>query len=189
MVRRFRPDPLPAGVVAELCDLARRAPSAGNTAAVHLVVLEGDEVARYWDVTLPPGAGRDRFAFPGLLAAPALVLPVTDPGAYPRRYAEDDKATTGLGSGTDAWPVPYWWVDGGMAVMTLLLGARSRGLGACLFGVFEHEPAVRAALGIPADRRLLGAIALGVPTPGDRPGRSSGRGRRRLDEVVHRGRW
>ena len=39
------------------------------------------------------------------------------------RYAEEDKARTGLGAGADAWAVPYWWVDGGMAAMTLLLAA------------------------------------------------------------------
>jgi nitroreductase len=38
---------------AELIDLARRAPSAGNTQACAFVVLEGDETARLWDVTLP----------------------------------------------------------------------------------------------------------------------------------------
>jgi hypothetical protein len=64
------------------------------------------------------------------------------------------------------------------------------GLGALLFGVFgEHVAGVRAAFGIPADREVLGAVAVGHRLP-DRPGLSAAsRPRRGVDEVVHRGRW
>ena len=154
------------------------------------LVLEGAETAAYWDVTLPAGPRRDRFAFPGLLRAPALVVPTVRPAASVERYAEPDKATTGLGTGLDRWAVPYWWVDGGMSVMALLLAARSRGLGAGLFGVFEHEPAVRERFGVPAEERLLGCVALGYPGGPEQAGRSAARARRPLAEVVHRGgRW
>ena len=37
-----------------LVDAASRAPSAGKTQGWHLVVLEGSDTARFWDVTLPP---------------------------------------------------------------------------------------------------------------------------------------
>ncbi|MGN6693914.1 MAG: nitroreductase family protein [Aquihabitans sp.] len=188
MVRSFTAEPLDDAVLADLCDLARRAPSAGNSQGVDLLVLAGaDEVGAYWDVTLPEPR-RAGFRWPGLVRAPALVLVVTDPGAYVSRYAEDDKAPTGLGAGADAWPVPYWWVDAGAAVEHLLLGAVDAGLGACLFGLFDHERAVAEAFGVPSDRRIVGTIALGRPAP-DEPGRSVRRPRRPLDEVVHRGRW
>ncbi|MEZ5178986.1 MAG: nitroreductase family protein [Acidimicrobiales bacterium] len=124
----------------------------------------------------------------GLLVAPVLVVVATRPGAYVDRYAEADKAATGLGAGADAWPVPYWWVDAGAAVEHLLLGAVEAGLGACLFGIFEHEAAVAEAFAVPADHRLVGTVALGHPAP-DEPGRSAGRPRRHLGDVVHRNRW
>lgn len=187
MVRAFTPDPVPPGVVDDLVDLARRAPAAGNTQTFDVVVLEGDDTARFWDVSLPP-ARREGFGFPGLVAAPVLLLPLVRPAAYPERYAEPDKAGTGLGAGTERWATPYWWVDGGMAVMALLLGAVDAGLGASLFGLFERERAVLDALGVPADRRALGAIAVGYPAP-DPAGRSASRPRRGLDEVIHRGGW
>ena len=188
MVRAFTDAPIAPGVIDELCDLARRAPSAGNTQGVDLLVLEGpDQVGAYWDLTLPEPR-RAGFRWPGLVVAPALVLVITDPAAYVGRYAEADKAATGLGDGTGSWPVPYWWVDAGAAAEHLLLGAVDAGLGACLFGVFEHEEAVAAAFGIPGDRRIVATIALGHPAP-DAPGRSSVRPRRPLDDVVHRGRW
>ena len=56
-----------------------------------------------------------------------------------RRYAEPDKAATGLGRSAAAWPVPYWTVDAAFAVMTLLLAAEDAGLGALFFGVFQGE--------------------------------------------------
>jgi nitroreductase len=174
-------------LVVELCDLARRAPSAGNVQAVDLVVLEGGDTARYWDATLPEPR-RAAFRWPGLVAAPVLVVVAVTPQQYVDRYAETDKAATGRGAGLDAWPVPYWWVDAGAAVEHLLLGATDAGLGACLFGAFDHEEAAAEALGVPDGVRLVATVALGWPAP-DEPGRSAGRPRRALDDVVHRGGW
>ena len=188
MVRSFEPEPVAPGVVDELCDLARRAPSAGNTAGVEFLVLEGEGTAGYWDVTLPPER-RDGFAWPGLLAAPVLVVVWVDPAAYLRRYRDPDKAHTGLGEGEEAWPVPYWFVDGGAAVMTMLLAARDRGLGAAFFGMFDHEEAVRRRFGVPGDRRGVGTVAIGHRAETDRPSHSAGRDRPTLDEVIHRGCW
>lgn len=188
MVRAFTDQPVSADVVDGLVDLARRAPSAGNSQGWAFVVLSGGaETARYWDASLPPER-RATFRWPGLLAAPVLVLVLVRPDAWVERYAEDDKAATGLGAGAGEWPVPYWWVDGGMAAEHLLLGAVEAGLGACFFGLFGHEPAVLAALGVPEDWRAVGTVALGHPAP-DEPGRSATRGRRSLDDVIHRGRW
>jgi nitroreductase len=198
MVRAFDDRPVPPGLVDELIDLARRAPSAGNTQPCRFVVLEGGDTARLWDVTLPP-ARRAGFRWSGLVGAPVVIVPLVEPGAYPRRYAEADKAATGRGAGVDAWPVPYWWVDGGMAVHGLLLAAVDAGLGALFYGLFEHEDAALAALGVPEGWRALGAVALGWPAPpapdpsvvdpADGPGRSAGRARPPLASVLHRGGW
>ena len=116
------------------------------------------------------------------------MVPWVDPSAYIRRYAEADKAHTGLGTGEEAWPVPYWFVDGGAAVMALLLEAEARGLGALLFGLFEHEPAVRNRFGVPSGWRAIGAVALGEAAP-NRPSKSRSRQRLPLEDVVHRGGW
>ena len=188
MVRAFTDEPVDPALVDALCDLVRRAPSAGNAQPVELLVLDApDAVAAYWDITLPEPR-RQGFRWPGLVRAPVLVIVTVRPDAYVERYAEPDKASTGLGEGLDAWPVPYWWVDGGAAVEHLLLGAVDAGLGACLFGQFAHEAAVAAAFGVPEDRRAVATIALGWPAP-DEPGRSAGRPRPPLDEIVHRNRW
>jgi nitroreductase len=174
-------------------DAARRGPTAGNTWALELLVLDGPEsTAAYWDATLP-AERRAAFPWPGLLQAPVLVIPVIDPAAYVQRYAEDDKARTGLGESPDAWAVPYWWVDAGAAVMSMLLAAEANGLGTLLFGQFDHEPAVAERFGIPEGRRAVGTVAVGHPAPRARATSASGsvRSRRRptLDEIVHRGAW
>ena len=189
MVRAFTPEPVDPATVDALVDLARRAPSAGHSQGWAFVVLEGeDETVAYWDASLP-APDRASFRWPGLVAAPVLIVALVRPDAWPERYREPDKLATGLGSGTDAWPVPYWWVDGGMAVEHLLLGATGAGLGACFFGCFEREAAVLAALGVPAGWRALGTVAVGHPAATDAAGRSVARGRRPLTEVLHRAGW
>lgn len=188
MTRAFRPDEVDPALVDRFIGAARRAPAAGNTAAAEFLVLEGADVAAYWAVTLP-AERRAGFAWPDLLLAPVLVLPFVEPDAYVRRYAEPDKARTGLGVSRAAWATPYWWVDGGMAVMTILLAAEEAGLGALFFGVFEHESAVKERFGVPAARRAVGAIALGHPAAEQRPSSSSGRDRASLERVVHRSHW
>ena len=191
MVRAFRPDPVDPALLDGLLDAARRAPSAGFTQGVELLTLTGPaETARYWDTTLP-AERRTSFPWPRLLDAPVLVVVCADPGAYVARYAEPDKARTGLGDGADRWAVPFWFVDAGMAAENLLLTVTAGGLGACLFGVFDHEPTVKAAFGIPEHIRTVATVAVGHPDPSaDRPSQSAaGRPRRPLTQVVHRGRW
>jgi nitroreductase len=187
MVRAFTADAVDPSVVEQLVDLARRAPSAGNSQGMAYLVLQGPDTARYWDVSLP-AERRATFGWPGLVDAPALVLVLVRPDAWVERYAEPDKASTGLGASADAWPVPYWWVDAGMASEHLLLGAVEAGLGACFFGPFGHEDRVLADLGVPDGWRLVGTVALGHPAP-DPPGLSASRPRPSVDEVLHRGRW
>lgn len=186
MVRAFEDRPVAVDVIEGLVDLARRAPSAGNSQGWDVVVLRGGQTARFWDVTLPPER-RATFRWQSLLRAPVIVLPYADRGAYLARYAEPEKAASGLFE-ADAWPVPYWLVDTGFFTMALLLAAHNAGLGALFFGVFQREAALSASLGVPDDRQLIGAIALGYPMPSD-AGRSAKRPKRSVDDIVHFGGW
>lgn len=192
MTRRFRPDPLPAELVVRLCDLARRAPSAGFSQGTHFVVLLGDDVGLFWRTT---GAERwFRRKAPGVLDAPAIVLPCGDPAAYTDRYQAPDKASGGEvaeGLRDEArWPVPYWLTDTAMATENLLLLAEEHGLGALLFGIFRNERELLDSLGVPGHVRALGAVALGRRADDDRPtGSPTRHSRRPVEQVVHLGRW
>jgi nitroreductase len=188
MVRRFDPDrPVPAAALDEVLYAAQRAPSAGFSQGWDFVVLaEAEDRDRFWgaarDAEPPDGAPMDRW-LAGVSAAPVLVLCLSDPDAYLDRYAEPDKGWTDRDPAR--WPVPYWDVDTGMAVMLMLLAAVDQGLGALFFGVppARHEQ-VRRAHGIPGNRRLVGVVALGHEL--SRAGGSSRtRPRRTPAEVVH----
>ena len=186
MVRRFDPRPLPAEVLDRILHSATRAPSAGFSQGLDLLVLEGPEaVSRFWRATADP-----RFDKPYSTAEPpAIVLVLSDRQAYLDRYAAPDKA--GLGMDTEeGWPVPYWDMDAAMAVMLMLLTAVDEGVGAWWFGVFHGAEALLRDLGVPEGRRLVGAVALGYQAADDRPqGSARTRPRRPVNEVVHRGRW
>jgi len=192
MTRSFDETPVDPEVLDDMVDLASRAPSAGKAQGWHLVVLEGESTAVFWDTTLP-SVRRDSFRWQQLLNAPVIALPFADSKAYTDRYAEPDKVQTGLGAGPDAWPVPYWTIDASMSVMTLLLAAENVGLGALFFGVFRGERELRQALSIPPGLELLGALAIGHPAAKSAdetdPGRSADRRRRQPGEIIHRGRW
>lgn len=187
MVRAFDGRPVEPAVLERVLEATRRGPSAGFSQGLDLLVLAGPEqTARYWDLALPDTTERARFRWQGLFQAPVLVIPLVAPALYLARYREPDKAPTERRE-LAGWPVPYWWVDGGMAVMLALLAAVDEDLGA-LFFTLEHPDTVLGAFGVPADRQPLGTIALGHPAPDER-GRSAARPRRPLDDVVHRGHW
>jgi len=189
MCRDFLADPIPPDLRDAVLAAAFRGPAAGNTHGLDLVVLTGADTARHWDVTLPVER-RASFRWPGLLHAPVLVEVVVDPGAYVQRYSRPDKASSGLGAGIQAWDVPFWFVDGGAAVMSVLLAAESHGLGALFFGLFDHERPLLDVLGVPDGRRVVGSIALGWPAPtGRAPSRSARSGRPDPGTHLRHGGW
>ena len=188
MVRRFDPDrPVPRECLERVLYAARRAPSAGFSQGWDFVVLEGPGQTRpFWSATGDPDRPEDAW-LRGVGAAPVLVLCLSDPDTYLDRYAEPDKGWTDRDPGR--WPVPYWDVDTGIAAGYMLLAAVDEGLGALLFGVppARHER-VRRAHGIPANRRLVGVVALGHERERTE-GSARVRRRRTPDEVVHWGRF
>jgi nitroreductase len=114
-----------------------------------------------------------------------LVVPCTSEEAYHRRYRESDKIQA---DGTEIeWPVPYWFMDGGCAIMVLLLAVVDEGLAAGFAGAHDLD-AVRALLGIPAEVTPLGVIPIGHAAP-DMPSPSLKRGRKAEKEWAHWERW
>lgn len=188
MTRNFTGAPLARSVVDGLLADALRAPSAGHTQGREFVVLEGpEETARYWAATTDGDWRARSTRYEGLARAPVVILAFSDPEAYAARYREPDKARPGVGA--VEWAVPYWHVDAAFCVMTLLLGAVDRGLGAAFLGNFRGEDELRTALGVPGGRRWLGAVLLGEPGRPDPPTTSGRRPRRSVSEAVHRGNW
>lgn len=199
MVRSFSPEPLDPGLVRRLLEDSLGAPTAGHTRGVAYLLLEGTQTADYWDaVTTEEWRGRAA-RWPGLARAPVVALSLASPSAYVERYGQPDKARSGLGGGggagpglsdpADAWPVPYWWADAAFAVMTLLLGAADRGLGACFLGNFRGEHELTRRLAVPSAWRLFGAVCLGRPDGADHRSGSLDRPGPSPAERIHQGRW
>jgi nitroreductase len=181
MIRSFEARPVDPAVVDRILNAGLRAPSAGFTQGVDLLVVEGrEQTDRYWQAALPDER-RAEFPWPGLLVAPVLVVVLASEDAYRRRYAEPDKARSELA-------VPWWHVDAAFTALLLQLAAVDAGLGASFFEAHQ-VPALRQTFAIPPTFAPVGTVAIGHPAP-DRPSSSVvGRSRRPAADVVHRGRW
>jgi len=189
MVRNYASDPVDPAVVDRMLSNALHSPSAGFSQGWAFLVLdEPADVDRFWRTATPPESAFEPDAWlRGMRTAPVLIVPMSCKAAYLGRYAEPDK---GWADQDEArWPVPYWHIDTGMASLLILQTAVDEGLGACFFGVPpEQVGAFRAAFDIPEEYTPIGAITVGHRAP-DRKSPSLKRGRRGLDEVVHRGSW
>ncbi len=181
MTRSFDARALDPPVVERVLAAALRAPSAGYTQGVDLLVLQGpEETQRYWGAALP-GDVRRSLPWPGLLAAPLLVMVLSSEDAYRHRYDEPDK-------GAAVVDVPWWHVDAAFTALLLQLAAIDSGLGALFFRA-HGVAALHRAFGIPPTFTPVGTVAIGHAAP-DRPSSSvAARPRRPAADVLHRGRW
>ncbi|MGH9300664.1 MAG: nitroreductase family protein [Acidimicrobiales bacterium] len=191
--RSFSSDPVPPDVLDRILDAGRRGPSAGFSQGSDFVVLEGPDQTRvFWETTTDARWRSSTRRHAGTLSVPVIVIPLADAGAYTKRYAEADKAGSGLDR-AEAWPVPYWLIDTSFAAMLIQLAAINEGLGVFFFGIFRGESELKAHLGIPPDRMPIGALAMGWAAPdsgADEPASPSlARGRRPRSDVIHRRVW
>ena len=183
MVRNFTQKPLLPDQARGFINLARLSPRAGNTEGIRYSLLENEKTDTYWEITMDENT-KESFPWPGLLNAPTLIIVWVNPSSYLQRYAEDDKKKTGLGGDSKNWSTPYWWVDGGMAAMTILVAAESDNLGSLFFGIFSHEDALKREYSIPEEYKSIGTIAIGHPAKHQRASKSTLRGRATLDELI-----
>lgn len=185
MVRNYTEKPVDRNKLDRIAAAALRAPSAGNSQAIGVVVVTDrslrSEIASLADEPAYVEMGFD----PWISKAPAhLVISVSEK-VYRDRYSEPDKLGED-GSEID-WPVPYWWVDAGASMMAVLLAAVDEGLAAGFLGV-HSVPALSALLEIPEHFHPIGVITLGHAAPDRRSG-SLDRPKKTSDDVIFNDRW
>ena len=185
MVRNFAEKPVDPAVIDRIVDLTRHAPSAGFTQGQSFIVVTDPERKRQIAETCEEEEYVKRGFAPFLSKAPVLLIPCTSERAYHRRYQEADKVNE---DGTEiVWPVPYWFMDIGCAVMIALLAAVDEGLVTAFAGSKDLET-LRSLLDIPAEVTPVGVIAVGYRAP-DIPSPSLQRGRKSDSDYIHRERW
>jgi nitroreductase len=140
-VRRFKPDPIDAYILAKLLDAARLSPSAGNKQPlIYIAVSE-------------PGLVKKIFAtekFAAYLAGAGQPQPGEEPTAH--ILVAQDKELANAEAVRDV----------GATVQTILLGACAYGLGATWLRSF-NRPKAAQILGLPELYEPDSLIALGVP--------------------------
>lgn len=162
-VRRFRTDPVDAGLLQQLVDLARFAPSVGLSEPWRFVPVEGAEareavIASFerCNAEALSDYGGDRrslyarLKLEGLREAPVHLAVFADP--------QTEKGG-GLGRRTMPEMLHYSVV---MAIHTLWLAARTRGLGLGWVSILDPEE-VKAAADAPSNWHLVAYLCLGWP--------------------------
>ena len=167
-VRRFRPDPLPTGMLEGLIELACLAPSVGLSQPWRFVIVE-DAARRI--------AVRDNFAACNAQALSAQApqraglyarLKLAGLGEAPVHFAVfADRTTTqghGLGRRTMPEMIEYSAVT---AVHTIWLAARAQGIGLGWISILDPA-AIASILEVPTTWKLIGYFCLGYPEAEDR---------------------
>jgi nitroreductase len=163
MVRHYAAEPVPRESVERIVATVRRAPSAGYSQGQRLLVVTSPE-GRAELVRIAASAWMsDGDLEPWLESAPVHVFVCVREADYHERYGEPDKLVDGE---EIAWPVPFWFVDAGAALMLVLLAAVDEGLAAGLTGVpDEFAGELRSSFGIPEDVAIVAHVTIGVPAP------------------------
>jgi FMN reductase [NAD(P)H] len=185
MVRNYADDPVDRAALERIAAAALRAPSAGNSQAIGVVVVT-DESTRKAIATIADepdyvAAGFD----PWISRAPGHIVISVSEKVYRDRYSEPDKL--GPDGQEIDWPVPYWWVDAGASMMAVLLAAVDEGLAAGFLGV-HTVPDLSELLGIPDHFHPIGIVTVGHPAP-DRRSASLDRIKKTPADVVFSNRW
>ena len=191
MQRAFLPDPIERDVVERIARTVRRAPSGGYSQGQSVVVVTDPatraEIARRADEESYVAAG----GVPWMSTAPVHIVVCANERLYHERYQQPDKLAL-TGGKEIHWPVPYWFVDAGAAMMLILLAAIDEGLAAGFFGHPEQEGFLREILALLEDVVPIGVAAIGKPAPDPTAERATKRfaeRRRPLAQVVHWERW
>ena len=159
-VRRFEEGGVEPEVIERIARLAQRTPSGGFSQGQRLVVVTDPALRR----AVARACGEEEYEEvfgPWVSECAAQFVPCVSEQIYHRRYQEPDKV---LEDGSEIeWPIPYWWVDIGATMQTIMLAAVDEGLGSGFIG--PEIDAVRSLLGIPEEFTPIGVMPVGRPLP------------------------
>jgi nitroreductase len=205
-IRLFLPDPVPREAIIRMVELARWAPSWGNTQPWELVVADGEkckELARLFeaelkkdepsrpDIEMPtefPELHKNRYTMLGKELLTHMGIHRGDKEARQQHWVNMYKffgAPAVIYLVVDrGFSVPYACLDIGSIGTTLCYAAMQEGLGTIYLASSARYPdIVKRVLDIPADKKVVIGIAVGYPHPTD-PASTFRSDRAPMDEVL-----
>jgi nitroreductase len=188
MVRHYRPEPVARETLERIVATVRRAPSAGYSQGQRLLVVSDPALVRQlaaWGQSDVPAGVEEWFG-----SAAAHIFVLTREADYHDRYRKQDKLQEGA---EIEWPVPFWFVDAGAALMLILLATLNEGLAAGIYGVLgDDEERLRELLKIPSELSIVAGITIGKAAPDPEWSKRTSRAtqpRRDVDDLVHWQSW
>jgi nitroreductase len=185
-IRKFKPDPVPEGVIREILESARWSPSWGNTQSWRIHVATGNALDVFKKESRKRITG-------GVMPSPEIQPTAIWPDTLKKRYngigrsvlsalsierenhAARMEYTVEMFGLFDApallvWTtskdivLPYAALDAGLILQSVCLLAHSRGLGTCIMAVAVSYPELlRSLLPIPDDHLIVIGAAFGYP--------------------------
>lgn len=192
MHRAFLPDPVPEESIERIARSIRRAPTGGYAQGQSVVVVT-DEAMRHTIAERFDEKSwvEEEGGAPMISTAPVHLILCVCERLYHERYNQPDKLAITGGEET-IWPVPYWFVDAGAALMLILMTAIAEGLAATFFGDPNQEAILRELLDLPTDVVPIGIALVGYPAEdpdAERATRAFKERRRPEAQIIHRERW
>jgi FMN reductase [NAD(P)H] len=186
-VRSYTGERVPRDALERIARAARRGPNAGYSQGLRILVVDDPNIIEALVAEDADEKSRGWFT-----SAAAHFVVLTREQDYHDRYTQPDKLAV-TGGVEIVWPVPFWHVDAGAALMLIILAAIEEGLGAGVYGVTVDDDArVRDLLGIPDDLTIVVGVTVGLPAEDPDWHRASSvfsQRRRAEDEVVRWNRW
>lgn len=153
-IRKFKDEPISDKVRQYILEAGRLAPTATNNQPWHFVLAR-------------QGAAKGAFSF----------------GGFNTFVKDADFIVLGFYMSSEVIIEKLSLMDVTIALQNMVIAAWVQGVGSCWMGAFD-EPRLRETLNLPADSRLVGAIAFGIPD--EKPLQPQ---KRSLNEIVHFDKW
>jgi nitroreductase len=188
-IRQFLPDALPEGLVREILDVARWAPSGGNLQAWRVIAVAGEEreavvrLAAASGATYAPDSPDGRPVYPANLWEPyrtrryklgedmyaLLGIPRSDRQGRLAQWARNYQffgAPVGLFFVIEERMGHAQWAHLGMLIQSIALAATERGVGSCMQESWSAlRGPLKAHFGLAQDEMIYCGMALGYPDP------------------------
>jgi len=153
-IRKFKDEPISEKVRQNILEAGRFAPTATNNQPWHFVLVR-------------QGTAKEAFSF----------------GGFNTFVKDADFIVLGLYKSSEVIIEKLSLMDVTIALQNMVIAAWVQGVGSCWMGAFD-EPRLRKTLNLPADSRLVGAIAFGIPD--EKPIQPQ---KRSLNEIIHFDKW